>query len=250
MNLRFVVAISLPALALSAGAMADQPATPVAPNNSVQTVVPTHPAAQPAPAATMASADVETLVEQPAALVVPDSIIQTAMLTEQAAHLASAVRIASAAILVRADGRPSAMASAIHAKLSAREPADRSAKLQRGKLADASKAMCVQPVGRAETGTAAWYGGRYIGRQTSSGSRLDTVHLTAAHRTLPLNSLARVTNLDNGRSVVVRVTDRGPISNSLLIDMSPKAADELQMKHAGIVPVRVEQVVEVPTDPK
>jgi rare lipoprotein A len=110
--------------------------------------------------------------------------------------------------------------------------------------------MCVRPVGKVETGTAAWYGGTYIGRQTTSGSRLDTIHPTAAHRTLPLNSLARVTNLQNGRMVVVRVTDRGPISTSLLIDMSPKAADELNMKHAGLVPVRVEQVVEVPADPK
>jgi rare lipoprotein A len=103
---------------------------------------------------------------------------------------------------------------------------------------------------KSETGTAAWYGGRYVGRRTSSGARLDTVHATAAHRSLPLNSLARVTNLRNGRSVVVRVTDRGPISKSLLIDMSPRAAEELQMKQAGLVPVRVEQIVEVPSDLK
>ena len=111
-----------------------------------------------------------------------------------------------------------------------------------------AKPLCVRAVGKAETGTAAWYGGRYVGRRTSSGERLDTIHATAAHRTLPLNSLARVTNLDNGRSVVVRVTDRGPVSESLLIDMSPRAADELHMKEAGLVPVRVEQVVEVPPD--
>jgi rare lipoprotein A len=59
-----------------------------------------------------------------------------------------------------------------------------------------------------------------------------------------------VTNLDNGRSVVVRVTDRGPFDDSLLIDMSPRAADELHMKTAGLVPVRVEQVVAVPPDAK
>jgi rare lipoprotein A len=110
------------------------------------------------------------------------------------------------------------------------------------------KQICVRAVGKGETGTAAWYGGRYIGRRTSSGERLDTIHPTAAHRTLPLNSLARVTNLRNGRSVVVRVTDRGPMAESLLIDMSPRAAEELQMKQAGLVPVTVEQVVEVPPD--
>lgn len=114
----------------------------------------------------------------------------------------------------------------------------------------AAETLCVRAIGKSETGTAAWYGGRYIGRRTSSGSRLDTMHATAAHRTLPLNSLARVTNLKNGRSVIVRVTDRGPISESLLIDMSPRAAAELDMKQAGLVPVSVEQVVEVPPDPK
>ena len=103
----------------------------------------------------------------------------------------------------------------------------------------------VKAIGPCQLGTAAWYGGRYIGRQTSSGARLDQIHATAAHRTLPLNSLVRVTNLSNGRSVVVRITDRGPVSKSLLIDMSPKAADELAMKTAGIVPVSIEQVVEV-----
>jgi rare lipoprotein A len=103
----------------------------------------------------------------------------------------------------------------------------------------------VKAIGPCLVGTAAWYGGRYVGRQTSSGSRLDQIHATAAHRTLPLNSLVRVTNLSNGRSVVVRITDRGPVSKSLLIDMSPKAADELAMKTAGIVPVSIEQVVEV-----
>jgi rare lipoprotein A (peptidoglycan hydrolase) len=112
------------------------------------------------------------------------------------------------------------------------------------------KSIAVQCVGRPETGSAAWYGGHYIGQRTTSGERLDTIHPTAAHRTLPLNSLARVTNLRNGRSVVVRVTDRGPVAHALLIDMSPSAADELQMKEAGVVPVRVEQVVEVPTDTK
>jgi len=120
---------------------------------------------------------------------------------------------------------------------------------RREELADAhAKPVALRCVGKPETGTAAWYGGRYLGRRTTSGSRLDTIHPTAAHRTLPLNSLARVTNLRNGRSVVVRVTDRGPVADDLLIDMSPRAAEELHMKEAGLVPVRVEQVVEVPAD--
>ena len=114
----------------------------------------------------------------------------------------------------------------------------------------AAVSPALRVVGKTETGSAAWYGGRYVGRRTTSGERLDTVHATAAHRTLPLNCLARVTNLRNGRSVVVRVTDRGPVGHSLLIDVSPHAADMLQMKAAGVVPVRVEQVVELPPDGK
>ena len=101
----------------------------------------------------------------------------------------------------------------------------------------------VRVVGQCETGNAAWYGGYYVGRRTTSGERLDIIHPTAAHRTLPLNSLARVTNLKNGRSVIVRVTDRGPVSDSLVIDVSPKAAEQLDMKAAGIAHVTVEQVV-------
>ncbi len=69
----------------------------------------------------------------------------------------------------------------------------------------------VRPTGKSETGTAAWYGGRYIGRQTSSGVRLDTTHATCAHRTLPAQFAGHASLiLKNGRSVVVRVTDRGP----------------------------------------
>jgi rare lipoprotein A len=61
---------------------------------------------------------------------------------------------------------------------------------------------------------------------------------------LPLNSLARVTNLSNGRSVIVTVNDRGPVSRDLIIDMSPNAAEQLDMKRSGIVPVSVEPVSE------
>ncbi len=70
----------------------------------------------------------------------------------------------------------------------------------------------VVATGEPEVGRASWYGGRHLGRRTASGERLDSIHNTAAHRSLPLNSLVRVTNLDNGRSVIVRVTDRGPVS--------------------------------------
>jgi rare lipoprotein A len=147
-------------------------------------------------------------------------------------------------------GSPPETAAPVN-RIAKKKIAAKSEKRRHEKLAAAeAKALCVRAIGKVETGTAAWYGGKYIGRRTTSGARLDTIHPTAAHRTLPLNSLARVTNLHNGRSVVVRVTDRGPVAESLLIDMSPRAAEELQMKHAGVVPVTVEQVVEVPPDAK
>jgi rare lipoprotein A (peptidoglycan hydrolase) len=161
-------------------------------------------------------------------------VASTAKITHVAAKVAAPAKVAHVAPVARVAQTP-------HPAL---KLADMSGNPPRDKAGEPG-ALCVRPVGKVETGTAAWYGGTYIGRRTSSGSTLDIIHMTAAHRTLPLNSLARVTNLRNGRAVVVRVTDRGPISTSLLIDMSPRAADELQMKHAGLVPVRVEPVVEV-----
>ena len=101
-------------------------------------------------------------------------------------------------------------------------------------------------IGAREVGSAAWYGGYHLGRRTASGDRLDAVHLTAAHRSLPLHSLVRVTNLSNGRSIIAKITDRGPVSRSLLIDVSPSCADQLDMKRAGIARVAVEPVAPAP----
>ena len=108
----------------------------------------------------------------------------------------------------------------------------------------------LQVIGQREIGAAAWYGGHHIGRRTATGDRLDAVHATAAHRSLPLRSLVRVTNLSNGRSVVARINDRGPVSRSLLIDVSPRVADELDMKRAGIVRVAIEPVAPAPNPPR
>jgi rare lipoprotein A len=104
----------------------------------------------------------------------------------------------------------------------------------------------VRVIGRREVGSAAWYGGRHIGRRTASGERLDAVHATAAHRSLPLDTLVRVTNLRNGRSVIAKINDRGPVSHSLLIDVSPRAAAALDMLHSGIAQVTIEPVAPVP----
>ena len=91
-----------------------------------------------------------------------------------------------------------------------------------------------------EIGKAAWY--NLIGGYTSTGERLDAVTATAAHRTLPLSSYAKVTNLDSGRSVIVKINDRGPTIRRFIIDLSPRAAEELDMKRAGVATVMVEPI--------
>jgi rare lipoprotein A (peptidoglycan hydrolase) len=101
----------------------------------------------------------------------------------------------------------------------------------------------VTATSQGQIGRAAWYGNHHVGRLTATGERLDTVYATAAHRSLPLNSLVRVTNLRNGRAVVVRINDRGPVSRSLLIDMSPRAAAAIDMINDGIADVMIEPVV-------
>jgi rare lipoprotein A len=99
----------------------------------------------------------------------------------------------------------------------------------------------VHPNGLSQTGKAAWYG--LVGNYTANGERLDTVTATAAHRSLPLSSYAKVTSLDNGRSVIVKINDRGPQPRRFIIDLSPRAADELDMRRAGVAAVIVEPVV-------
>jgi rare lipoprotein A len=94
--------------------------------------------------------------------------------------------------------------------------------------------------GYQEIGQAAWYD--LVGARTSSGERLDSETLTAAHRSLPLGSCAKVTSLDTGRSVIVKINDRGPYHRRFIIDLSPRAAEELGMMHAGVAAVVVEPV--------
>ena len=92
------------------------------------------------------------------------------------------------------------------------------------------------------TGDASYYASKFQGRLTASGERFDNEKFTAAHRTLPFGTRVRVTNLSNGRSVVVRVNDRGPFVRGLVIDLSQAAARRLEMVRAGVVPVRLQAV--------
>ena len=90
-----------------------------------------------------------------------------------------------------------------------------------------------------KTGMASWYGPNFHGRLTANGEIYDQYSLSAAHPTMPLPSYARVTNLSNGRSVVVRVNDRGPYAHGRLIDLSAKAAKLLDYTRKGVARVRV-----------
>ncbi len=98
------------------------------------------------------------------------------------------------------------------------------------------------PAGYKEYGTASWYGTKFHGRKTSSGEPYDMYELTAAHRSLPIPSYARVTNLDNRRSVIVRVNDRGPFHSERIIDLSYAAAVKLGYAERGTARVMVERI--------
>jgi len=92
----------------------------------------------------------------------------------------------------------------------------------------------------AEEGLASWYGGKFQGRRTASGEVFDTHLLTAAHKTLPFGTLVRVTNLENGKSVTVRINDRGPFVPGRIIDLSMAAATAIGLAGKGVAPVRLE----------
>lgn len=94
--------------------------------------------------------------------------------------------------------------------------------------------------GFQQTGVASWYGKKFHGRKTSNGEVYDMYAMTAAHKTLPLGVSVRVTHQASGRSIVVRVNDRGPFVGARIIDLSYAAADQLGMVDAGTAPVLVE----------
>jgi rare lipoprotein A len=97
--------------------------------------------------------------------------------------------------------------------------------------------------GETQNGLASWYGPEQQGHLTADGERFDEHEFTAAHRHLPFGTIVRVTNRTNGLSVEVRINDRGPFDDDdRIIDVSSAAADVLQMKRAGIVPVEIEVV--------
>lgn len=97
-------------------------------------------------------------------------------------------------------------------------------------------------------GIASWYGGQFQGRRTANGEIFDRMEITAAHPTLPLPSYVRITNLENDRSILVRVNDRGPFAQGRLIDVSEKTAELLAFHRDGSTRVRVQYVSAAPVN--
>jgi rare lipoprotein A len=98
----------------------------------------------------------------------------------------------------------------------------------------------VVKVGETFDGRASWYGPNFHGKKTSNGETYDMHDMTAAHKTLPMNTIVRATNKRNGKSVVVRVNDRGPFVESRIIDLSKEAARRLDMIGSGTTPIHLE----------
>ena len=98
----------------------------------------------------------------------------------------------------------------------------------------------VVKTGEVFHGRASWYGPKFHGKLTSNGETYNMYDMTAAHKTLPMNTIVRVTNKSNGRSTIVRINDRGPFVDNRIIDLSKKAASNINMIGAGTAPVRLD----------
>ncbi len=107
---------------------------------------------------------------------------------------------------------------------------------------DAPKNLPDTSTGVVERGIAAWYGPGFDGKKTASGERFNSRKFTAAHKTLPFNTMVKVTNLDNGMSVVVRINDRGPFNKNRIIDLSVAAARSIGLDKTGTAGVTVETI--------
>jgi rare lipoprotein A len=114
------------------------------------------------------------------------------------------------------------------------------------KASDKAQNLQTAPVASTHTGEASWYGPGFNGKKTASGEIFDDGKFTAAHKSLPLGSKARVTNISTGESVEVEINDRGPFVNGRIIDLSHAAAKALGMIDSGIALVRIELISEPP----
>ncbi|UCS93753.1 septal ring lytic transglycosylase RlpA family protein [Echinicola marina] len=108
-----------------------------------------------------------------------------------------------------------------------------------GLLIFSSCASITKHSARSEKGLASYYANKFDGRKTASGERYHHSKLTAAHRSLPFGTMVTVENLRNGKTVKVRINDRGPFVSGRVIDLSKKAAKRIDMIRDGVVPVRI-----------
>lgn len=112
----------------------------------------------------------------------------------------------------------------------------------RGNTVAIMRPIIANPLGAYQVGLASWYGEQFAGRPTANGEIFDPEGLTAAHRTLPLGTRVRVTNLENRRQVVVRINDRGPYIRGRIIDLSRGSARRLGYLNQGLTKVRIDIV--------
>lgn len=122
------------------------------------------------------------------------------------------------------------------------QPPDKAASVSASK---SSKKPTLDHSGEARTGKASYYGKEFHGKKMADGTPMNPNSNVAASRTLPLGTTAEVTNLDNGKSEVVEIRDRGPYVDGRIVDVSPKVAEKLEMKKEGVAPVVVKPI-EVP----
>lgn len=136
-----------------------------------------------------------------------------------------------------------AVAACAHAPAGREAPREPSAAPPEAAPPPAAEAPAPAPEeAREQTGFASFYGHKFQGRRTASGERYDVHRLTCAHRTEPFGTRLRVTDLESGKSVVVRVNDRGPFSRGRIIDLSLAAARELGMVRRGLARVKLERL--------
>jgi len=102
-----------------------------------------------------------------------------------------------------------------------------------------STSACAKPKKNIETGKGSWYGKKFQGRLTASGEPFNMYDLTAAHKTLPFNTMVEVTNLRNNRKVIVRINDRGPYAKGRIIDLSYLAAKKLGYANKGVAKLKL-----------
>lgn len=147
--------------------------------------------------------------------------------------------VLASAVLLAAAGPAGAQAPAASAPAAAPMPAPAAAPMP-------APAPAAAPQADADTGKIAWYGPKFNGRKTASGERFNAAALTMAHKSLPFGTRVKVTNVKNGRSVVVRVNDRGPTAPDRIGDVSLAAAQKLRMTKSGVVDAKLEVVGQAP----